>query len=179
MWLERYAGGLLALATVNFVVLAWINKTFFTLTPLEIAPPDAHYFGIGIETAHLWLGAMTTDLRDSFLIWHTFTLDFTLPLLLVLAITGLTLRYGGRLQRFGEMSPGWKLAMAGMLPLLYTLSDLAENTLVAIMLRLPEPVSDGHIGLIGAATLLKFTFLALAVVILLATYLASRVAAPR
>lgn len=179
MWLTRNAGWFLALATVNFVALAWINHAFFTLTPLEVPPPDAHYFGIGFETARYWLEAMTDDLRDSFLIWHTFTLDFTLPILLLLALIGLTLRYGTRLPRFAKIPSGWKLTLAGLFPLLYVLSDLAENILVAIMLQLPEPVSDGHIALVGAATLLKFTFLTLAAVILLSTYMAGKTTTPK
>ncbi len=174
MWLERHAGKLALLASAVFVAIAAIDKAYFTVTPLEIPPPDAHPFGISAETLGFWLEAMTGDRPTRFLLLHTFTLDLILPALIVAALAGWTLRFANRLHRFAAMASGWKLTLVFLLPSLYAVSDWAENALTALLLWKNGADGSKVGGLLAASTALKFTFLSLALIFLLATFFAAR-----
>ena len=174
MWLERHAGKATLLTAAVFVAIAAIDKVFFTVTPLEIPPPDAHTFGISAETLGFWLESMRGERATQFLLLHSFTFDLILPALIVAALAGWTLRFANRLPRFAAMADGWKLALVLLLPLLYAVSDWTENALTAVLLLDNEATGSRAGGLLAATTALKFTFLVLALIFLVATYLASR-----
>ncbi|MEX0345156.1 MAG: hypothetical protein AB3N20_09565 [Rhizobiaceae bacterium] len=174
MWLERHSGKLALLAIAVFAATAAIDKALFTVTPLEIPPPDAHTFGISEETLGFWLEAMKGERATQFLLLHTFTFDLVLPALIVAALVGWTLRFANRLPRFAAMAAGWKLALVLLPPLLYAVSDWSENALTAVLLLEKAAAGSQIGGLLAASTTLKFTFLILALIILLAAYLAAR-----
>lgn len=176
MWLARHAGLLLSLSVAVFALIAFLDRAYFTLTPLDIPPPDSHLFGIEAETLQFWLEAMNSDLRHRFLLLHSLTLDLVLPFLLFGALTGITVRFADRMPRYSAMPVGWRLCAAAVLPALYAVADLAENALVAQLLTMSElgAENDLSIGLLEAATALKFIFLSLAMLMALGAYLASR-----
>ena len=175
MWLARRAGLFAVLAIINFITVAWVDRSLFTLTPLQIPPPDAHPFGIGRETAGFWLEAMNEPLRHRFLLLHTFTLDLTLPILLLFALGGATLRHADKLAGFAAMTDGWKLTLACGLPLIYAVCDLTENFLVAGLLRSSDIRGELYLVGLEAATVLKFVFLGLAMIVLFGAFLAGRI----
>ncbi len=173
MWLERHAGKIALLAIAVFVTIAIIDRMYFTVTPLNIPPPDGHLYGITMQSAQFWLEAMTEDLRTSFLKLHTFTLDLILPGLLAAALAGLTMRFAGRLPRFSVMATGWKLALSLMLPLIYAASDWTENFLTAELLWIGGEPDASTVGLLASATILKFTFLGFTLIFMSAAFFGS------
>ncbi len=182
MWLERYAGTITAIAACNFLVVALIGHFQFTVA--GIAPPDTHIFGISDADLRPWLAGIRNGLLTRFMTLHTFTLDLTLPYMLLAAFTGLAFQFGNRVPRLASLPLFLKIVGASLLPLLYTIADNAENLMVVVLLQwhpsvfaglsMPDEMFGQLADLLRTATLWKFIFFGLALLVLLATFVASK-----
>ncbi|MGL4489348.1 MAG: hypothetical protein ACRCU5_07885 [Rhizobiaceae bacterium] len=96
---------------------------------------------------------------------HTFGADLVFPALLALSLTLLIWRTANDLPKFARQSPIIKLCVSTPMPIAYAISDYTENTLIWQWLATnDESAATSHIT---AATTLKFSFLVIAVMILL------------
>jgi len=166
---------LIALAIVWFAAMAGMHVFWFEDMTGGLRAPDSRPWGYSAADFEAWQAALSADGRAAFLRWHSGFADFVFPWLLMAALFFAMRETLGRFPRFAHLPRWTQVAVPLALVAPYGLFDVLENGLVADMLTGAVPVSDVSVGLASAYTLLKWSFVALA----LGAFLVFRLAAAR
>lgn len=174
MRILRHSAALCAIAALLFAAMSLLEFFYFRSLTGGIAGLDMRVAGFTPEQAMEWLTALGAPGREAVLFWHYLTLDLVLPAVIALALASLVLAAGKRLPGFARLGETAQTAFAMALVLPYLLADYSQNFLVARMLADPLTARPASMALASGLVVAKFVFGAIAVIILVAMFLAGQ-----
>jgi hypothetical protein len=175
-WLRAWPRVLYAITVLTYGVLLYVPYRLSKLFGCQVNLPDLNPFFAPSEFAQFSSCIMQTipDGRSGFALfvaWHANGVDLIFPALFALALIVLTWRTADRSVRFDRQNFWLKLAVVGFMPIAYAVFDYIENNFVKSWLFTGnEGINE---RMITTATTLKFTFLAIALAILILFVLAT------
>lgn len=148
-----------------FAVMAGVHAVVFEPMADGQRAPDSLFAGYDLDTFAGWAGSLDALERAAFLFWHTNLLDRIFPFLLMAALYLLITAALRQFPRY-QKQPSWiRTAVPLALVAPYGLFDILENGMVADMLRGGVDINATAVGLAATYTVLKYSFVVLAVVV--------------
>ncbi len=158
---------LYAITALNYVALLYVPHWLGQKLGCKVYYPDLNplFAAQDFDALRLCLLGQGEAGRKLFGQAHTFGADLTFPLLFALSLIVLTLRAARQSRRFSKYSLAFRFALVSFMPLAYAVSDYAENALVwRWLVSSPDLAATNSISV---ATALKFSFLAIALALLI------------
>jgi hypothetical protein len=172
--LRRHAAALGVVTAAVFAAMTLLEFFYFRSLSGGLPSLDLRFLGFSESEAFAWVAALGRPGAEIILVWHYLTFDLVFPALLSLTLVSLVLKSGEHLPRFAALSETMRSVAALTLVLPYTISDYAQNIVVARILSDPPSAGAKSMSLASALVVTKFALLAVPVVVIAAFALAAR-----
>jgi len=176
--LRRHAAALSFATAAVFAAMTMLEFLYFRRLSGGMSSLDLRFWGFSESEGFAWVAGLGRPGAETILVWHYLTFDLVFPTLLSATLVSLILKSGDRLPRFSTLSDRLRAILALVLVLPYTISDYAQNLVVARILADPPSAGAEAMALASGLIVVKFAFLAVPIITIAAFVLAARRARP-
>jgi len=170
--LRRHAAALCVVTAAVFAAMTVLEFFYFRSLSGGLPSLDLRVLGFSESEGFAWIAAIGRPGAEIMLVWHYLTFDLIFPALLSATLVSLILKSGEHLPRFQALSETMRSVIALTLVLPYTISDYAQNLVVARILSDPISAGSRSMSLASGLIVTKFAFLAVPVAVITAFTLA-------